>query len=71
MGDVGSGLEFTLNRERVAGSTGSRTCSLYTSRDNPKYAEIIGEMKTQLKQTREQLNETDNNSEFQAIIEKH
>ncbi len=39
--------------------------------DNPKYAEIIAEMKTQLKQTREQLNETDSNPEIQAIIEKH
>ena len=38
---------------------------------NPKYAEIIAEMKKQLKQTRERLNETDNNPAIQAIIEKH
>jgi hypothetical protein len=38
---------------------------------NPKYAEIIAEMKTQLEQARERLNETDNNPEIQAIMEKH
>jgi len=39
--------------------------------NNAKYAEIIAEIKKQLKQTRERLNETDNNPAIQAIIEKH
>ena len=39
--------------------------------DNPKYAETIAEMKTQLKQTRERLNETDSNPGIPAIIKKH
>jgi len=45
---------------------------MHNEYDNPKYAKIIAAMKTRLKETREQLHETDEKyPEIQKIIDEH